>query len=91
MKNIIINASAAYKSVLAELHLCERDVEFYDVSLNDGLYEFAVFTAWMRYDCYVDAADGIVLGLSSQPMLLCSLDKHEGKFDYLRSGLDFTA
>ena len=38
--------------------------------MHDGLYEANLFTAWMHYECYVDAATSEVLGLNAEPMLL---------------------
>ena len=88
---MIINAAEAYKAVLRELLLRAEDIEFYDFAVRDGLYEMALFTAWMRYDCYVDAVSGEVMGLSAQPMLLYSAEQHEAKFEFLRGTLNFTA
>lgn len=58
MKNIIntINTAGAYRTVLAELHLNDSDVEFSNITMHDGLYEANLFTAWMHYECCVDAA-----------------------------------
>ena len=58
MKDIIntINTASAYQTILAELHLNDSDVEFSNITMHDGLYEANLFTAWMHYECYVDAA-----------------------------------
>ena len=55
------------------------------------MYEATLFTAWMHYEGYVDAATGEVLGLNAEPMLLYSTDKHESKFEYLRDALRCSA
>lgn len=53
MKNIIntINTAGAYRTILAELHLNDSDVEFSNITMHDGLYEANLFTAWMHYEC----------------------------------------
>lgn len=93
MKDIIntINTAGAYRTILAELHLNDSDVEFSNITMHDGLYEANLFTAWMHYECYVDAATSKVLGLNAEPMLLCSTDKHDGKFEHLSSALRHSA
>ena len=79
MKDIIntINTAGAYQTILAELHLNDSDVEFSSITMHDGLYEANLFTAWMHYECYVDAATSEVLGLNAEPMLLYSTDKRQ--------------
>jgi len=89
--NIIINAAEALKAVLNELHLNSDDVEFYDVKLEDSLYEMVVYTTWMRYDCYVDSETGEVVGLSSEPMLLHPTEQCDTKFEFLYGSLNFIA
>lgn len=89
--NIIINAAEALKAVLNELHLNSDDVEFYDVKLEDSLYEMVVYTTWMRYDCYVDTETGEVVGLSSEPMLLHLTEQYDTKFEFLYGSLNFIA
>lgn len=93
MKHIIntINTACAFQTVLAELHLSDSDVEFSHIDLRDCLYEASLFTAWMHYECYVDAATGEVLGLNAEPMLLYSTDRHDGKYEHLRSALRHSA
>jgi len=93
MKDIIntINTAGAYRTILAELHLNDSDVEFSNITMHDGLYEANLFTAWMHYECYVDAATSEVLGLNAEPMLLYSTDKHDGKFEHLSSMLRHSA
>lgn len=89
--NIIINAAEALKAVLNELHLNSDDVEFYDVKLEDSLYEMVVYTTWMRYTCYVDAETCEVVGLSSEPMLLHPTEQYDTKFEFLNGSLNFIA
>ncbi len=89
--NIIINAAEALKAVLNELHLNSDDVEFYDVKLEDSLYEMVGYTTWMRYDCYVDSETGEVVGLSSEPMLLHPTEQCDTKFEFLYGSLNFIA
>lgn len=89
--NIIISSAAAFNAVLAELQLRTEDIEFYESTRCGDLYELIIFTPWMRYDCFVDAFTAEVLGLSSQPMLLCTTDRHEAKFEYLRGNSDSIA
>lgn len=93
MKDIIntINTASAYQTILAELHLNDSDVEFSSMTMHNGLYEATLFTAWMHYECYVDAATSEVLGLNAEPMLLHSTDKHDGKFEHLRDALRCSA
>lgn len=74
-----------------ELHLSDSDVEVSNIIMHDGLYEATLFTAWMHYECYVDAATGEVLGLNAEPMLLYSTDKHDGKFEHLTGSLRHSA
>lgn len=89
--NIIINAAEALKAVLNELHLNSDDVEFYDVKLEDSLYEMVVYTTGMRYDCYVDTETGEVVGFSSEPMLLHPTEQYDTKFEFLYGSLNFIA
>ena len=72
MKDIIntINTAGAYRTILAELHLNDSDVEFSSITMHDGLYEANLFTAWMHYECYVDAATSEVLGLNAEPLVV---------------------
>ena len=93
MKDIIntINTASAYQTILAELHLNDSDVEFSSMTMHNGLYEATLFTAWMHYECYVDAATSEVLGLNAEPMLLYSTDKDGGKFEHLRDALRCSA
>lgn len=35
---------------------------------QDGLYEFTVLTLYQKYDFYVDALSGEVLGVNSEPL-----------------------
>ena len=93
MKDIIhtINTARAYRTVLTELHLSDSDVEVSNIIMHDGLYEATLFTAWMHYECYVDAATSEVLGLNAEPRLLYSTDKHDGKFEHLSSTLRHSA
>lgn len=93
MKDIIhtINTARAYRTVLTELHLSDSDVEVSNIIMHDGLYEASLFTAWMHYECCMDAATGEVLGLNAEPMLLYSTDKHDGKFEHLTGSLRHSA
>ena len=50
-----------------------------------------VYTTWMRYDCYVDAETGEVVGLSSEPMLLHPTEQYDTKFEFLHGSLNFIA
>ncbi len=38
-------------------------------SCRDGLYHFVVATAYLKYEFYVDAEDGTVLGIDTEPLL----------------------
>lgn len=89
--NIIINAAEARRAVLDELHLNYTEVEFYEVRYEDSLYEITVYTTWMRYDCYVDAETGEVVGIGSVPMLLHPTEQYDTKFEFLNSSLNFIA
>ena len=93
MKNIIntINTAGAYRTILAELHLHDSDEELPHIPIHAGLYEANLFTAWMHYECYGDAATSEALGLNAEPMLLYSSDKHDGKFEHLSSTLRHSA
>ena len=66
MKNInantAINAAVSYASVYA------KDVCNLDVRHTEGFYEVTFENDWTRYDCYVDDADGEVLGFDSRPL-----------------------
>ena len=60
--NTAVQAAAAYAGLsVSELSdLC--------VLHSDGLFEIRFDTDWMRYDCYVDDADGEVLGFDCRPI-----------------------
>lgn len=89
--NIITNSAAALNAVLAELHLRRDDIDFCKISLNDGLYEIKMLSAWVRYDCYVDSYTGVVLGIDTQPILCRTAEPHAARLEFLRSDSDFSA
>ena len=46
----------------------------------EGLYSFVFYTLHMRYEFYVDAANGEVLGIDTEPLLYAeALDLCSGK------------
>ena len=74
MKNNI-SGNAAIHAAIEYAQLIGQEVYHINARRTDGLYEVTFETDWMRYDCYVDAADGEVLGFDqapvSEPAMLC--------------------
>lgn len=60
-----ITAEYARAAALNETRLEYADFE--RIELRDGLYELEFNAMDMHYECYVDAADGEVLGLNYYP------------------------
>lgn len=67
MTSHVIDPQVAVAAAVLYGNLRNREVLSADVSFADGLYEVLLHSEWMDYDCYVDAANGEVLGFQSQP------------------------
>ena len=62
---------SAYTAILAAIEyagLKEENAGNVNVRRADGLYEIQFESDWMQYDCFVDEADGEVLGFDSRPL-----------------------
>lgn len=46
-----------------------EDPRYLFSNCKDGLYHFVVTTAYLKYEFYVDAEDGTVLGIDTEPLL----------------------
>lgn len=68
MKKNNISGNTAILAAIQYVRITEREVGNIDVRRADGLYEVTFETDWMTYDCYVDAADGEVLGFDCSPV-----------------------
>lgn len=63
-----ITSIAAMNAAFYELGLAEQEIYGLSVVRADGLYELRFTTDFVAYDCYVDAADGTVLGIDTRPL-----------------------
>ena len=70
-----ISGEAAILAAIGYAQLTKEEAGGINVRRADGLYEVTFASDWMTYDCYVDAADGEVLGFDQsplpEPMALC--------------------
>lgn len=65
MNNITV--FEAYKNAVAYAHLEDNAPQCVAARLENDLYELEVRTILMRYDIFVDACTGEVVGLNSEP------------------------
>ena len=68
MHELIISPNRAMALALTETGLDREQVYRVHCSLDGGLYDIRVCTDWLRYQLYLDAARGEVLGLDTEPM-----------------------
>ena len=66
MKNHI-SGNTAILAAITYAQLSEREAGNIAVRRTDGLYEVTFESDWMRYDCFIDAYDGEVLGFDPEP------------------------
>ena len=66
MKNI--SGNAAILAAIGYAQIAAGEAGNIAVRRTDGLYEVTFESDWMRYDCYVDAIDGEVLGFDCEPL-----------------------
>lgn len=69
MMNYADTASGALHSAMEYAQLMTEDVRVTKLAVKDGLYEIALLTLCQRYEFYVDAANGEVLGVNAGPTL----------------------
>ena len=67
MKNNI-SGQAAICAAVGYAQIAIEEAGNIAVRRTDGLYEVTFETDWMRYDCFVDALDGEVLGFDLAPL-----------------------
>lgn len=63
-----ITSLAAMNAAFTELSLTGQEIYALSIVRADGLYELRFATDFVAYDCYVDAADGAVLGIDTRPI-----------------------
>ena len=68
MHELIISPNRAMALALTETGLDREQVYRVHCSLDGGLYDIRFCTDWLRYQLYLDAARGEVLGLDTEPM-----------------------
>ena len=67
--NNIITCKEAIAAAISCADLYNNDPRCTCAVLNNGLYELEIRTTFQRYDFYVGAVSGEVLGISSEPVL----------------------
>ena len=68
MHELIISPNRAMALALTETGLDREQVYRVHCSLDGRLYDIRFCTDWLRYQLYLDAAEGTVLGLDTEPM-----------------------
>ena len=68
MHELIISPNRAIDLALTETGLDREQVFRVHCTLDGGLYDIRYCTDYLRYQLYLDAADGEVLGLDTEPM-----------------------
>ena len=69
MTNDIISISSAIQAAADYAGYALEDIRCTGKHYADGLFEICFDTDWSRYDCFVDAATGEVLGFNSEPYI----------------------
>ena len=59
----------AVLAVLTEVNLNENEARGYDASLSGNQYRVTFRTDYLKYEAYVDAVTGEVLGLDFEPTI----------------------
>lgn len=68
MHELIISPNRAIDLALTETGLDREQVFRVRCTLDGGLYDIRFCTDWLRYQLYLDAESGEVLGLDTEPM-----------------------
>ena len=68
MHELIISPSRAMALALTETGLDCEQVFRVRCTLDGGLYDIRFCTDWLRYQLYLDAESGEILGLDTEPM-----------------------
>ncbi|MDY4487373.1 MAG: hypothetical protein SPE18_04885 [Candidatus Limivicinus sp.] len=68
MHELIISPHRAMALALTETGLDREQVFRVHCTLDGGLYDIRFCTDWLRYQLYLDAESGEVLGLDTEPM-----------------------
>ena len=69
MTNDIISISSAIQAAADYAGFSTEDIRCTEKHYANGLFEIGFDTDWSRYDCFVDAATGEVLGFNSEPFV----------------------
>ena len=68
MRELIISPKQALETALQATGLDRELVYRVRCTLDSGLYDIRFCTDWLRYQLYLDAESGEVLGLDTEPM-----------------------
>ena len=68
MHELIVSPKLALERALQETGLDWQQVFRVRCTLDGGLYDIRYCTDYLRYQLYLDAAEGTVLGLDTEPM-----------------------
>jgi len=66
-----MNGKKAIENVIAYAGLENYTISDIKVVNADGLYEVSLVAGFLKYDAYVDAADGEVVGFMTEPTVPC--------------------
>ena len=69
MTNDIISISSAIQAAADYAGFSTEDIRCTEKHYANGLFEIGFDTDLSRYDCFVDAATGEVLGFNSEPYI----------------------
>ena len=69
MTNDIISISSAIQAAADYAGYALEDIRCTEKHYAGGLFAICFNTDWSRYDCFVDAATGEVLGFNSEPYI----------------------
>ena len=69
MTNDIISISSAIQAAADYAGFATGDIRCTEKRYAAGLFEICFDTDWSRYDCFVDAVSGEVVGFSSEPYI----------------------
>ena len=69
MNNTIkLTPDQALRCAIAYAELKNNEPVCTSCSFTDGLFRFSVTTLYLRYEFYVDAVSGEILGISTEPL-----------------------
>ncbi len=74
-KNIILTKEQALKLAVDYARIANDNPRCLSVRFAQGLYAFLVETDYMRYEFYVDAAEGDIPGFSAEPLMIPGTDE----------------